>query len=628
MQRLCKTLGILGLTLFVPGAAFSQSGYVTQAGEYAPAGNLPGDQTRPQLSLSRTNGFIVWQDNATDGDGLGLSARALDSSFSSPFASFRVNQQGAYDQENPQVTMLKNGGAAFVWQGGKQSFQHIYARFLSSSNTWVTGDIMVNATTNYYQLNPVIATLANGNVIVVWSSYGQDGDMQGVYAQQFSPTGQKIGSENLINQFTSFNQRTPAVAALSGGGYVIAWVSEQERASISANGYASVDIYGRLFNSSGAPLGNEFLVNTGTNVCANPSVAGGSDGSFVVTWGEKDLVVVNNSWDVFARSFSSAGSGGVVGRVNTQQYGDQFGAKISSLGTDYMVVWTSLEQDGSREGIFGQFLRGDASHAGGEFRVNTTVILSQIQPCVASDGVGRFLAAWSSYVGGVNSMDLYAQAYVNSQQPLSPPGAPFVAALDSSSLSVTWPPIAGFNVDHYELYVDGSATPNIVTTTVWKDAQLGSSTTHTFQLLYVLTDSRRSPLSAVATGTTWAADQNHDGLPDDWQALYWGANSANWPSPTQQLSPGGPTVLTVFGWGANPLDPSTWLKQQLSLTSQGWFLSWTTVPGFVYQVQSSTDMANWTNVGALRYAAGGTDSIFTGLTNQRLVYYRIERVRY
>src|SRR5579864_556269 len=51
MQRLRKTLGIIGLTFSVPGVALSQSGYVTQAGEYAPAGNLPGDQTHPQLSL-------------------------------------------------------------------------------------------------------------------------------------------------------------------------------------------------------------------------------------------------------------------------------------------------------------------------------------------------------------------------------------------------------------------------------------------------------------------------------------------------------------------------------------------------------------------------------------------------
>jgi hypothetical protein len=116
-------------------------------------------------------------------------------------------------------------------------------------------------------------------------------------------------------------------------------------------------------------------------------------------------------------------------------------------------------------------------------------------------------------------------------------------------------------------------------------------------------------------------------LPDDWQALYWGSNPSNWPPPNQQLSPGDPTVLMVFQWGANPFDRSTWLTQQLTHTAQGWFLSWNTVPGFIYQVQSSPDMANWTNLGALRYSAGSTDSIFIGMGNQRGIY-RIERVRY
>lgn len=646
MQRLRKTLGIIGLTLSVPGVALSQSGYVTQAGEYAPAGNLPGDQTHPQLSLSRTNGFIVWQDNVTDGDGLGISARALDSSFSSPFASFRVNQQGADDQENPQVTMLKNGGAAFTWQGGKQSFQHIYARFLSSSNTWVTGDVMVNSSTNYYQINPVIATLTNGNVIVVWSSFNQQGpnSLQDVYAQIFSPTGQKIGGEFPVNQFTSYNQRTPAVTVLSSGNFVVAWISEQQRATnglgtlTAGDGSqvtgvtqtistASVDVYARLFNPAGAPLGNEFLVNTGSNICSHPAVAGASDGTFIVAWAERDFVVRNNSWDVFARPFSSAGNGGATRLVNTQRYGDQFAPKISANGADYLAVWTSMGQDGSREGVYGQFLRGDASHAGGELRVNTTVLNQQIHPTVASDNSGRFLVAWSSYNGLAYSMDLYAQRYVNSQQPLSPPGAPFVAALDSGSLSVSWPPVSGFNVANYDLYVDGSGNPSVVTNNLWTLTGLAPGSSHSFQLSYTLTDGRVSPLSALAIGTTWGADNNGDGLPDDWQALYWGANPANWPSPNQQLSPGGPTVLMVFEWGANPLDPSTWLKQQLTRTPQGWFLSWNTVPGFVYQVQTSADMASWTNLGALRYAAGATDSIFVGMGDQRGIY-RIERVRY
>ncbi len=83
--------------------------------------------------------------------------------------------------------------------------------FLSSSNTWITGDIMVNGATNTFQIDSAVTTLQIGNVVVVWSSFNQvsASSLRDVYAQIFSPDGQKIGSEFLVNQFTAFNQRTP-----------------------------------------------------------------------------------------------------------------------------------------------------------------------------------------------------------------------------------------------------------------------------------------------------------------------------------------------------------------------------------------------------------------------------------
>jgi hypothetical protein len=636
LQCVRKSLGILGLAVVAPALVLGQSSnYVPQGGEFAPAGSLPGDQTQASLSLNATGGFLTWQDNVTDGSGLGISAIQLNSTFSHPFGAFRVNQQGTNDQENPQVALLHNGGAAFVWQSGKQSFQHIYARFLSSSNTFVTGDVLVNTASNHYQVNPVMAALPNGNVIVAWGSLGQDNadGYQGVYAQILSPTGVKVGTEFLVNQFTPFNQRTPAVAAFPNGNFVVTWVSERERSILAVDsggnagaGFNSIDIYARLYNASGAALGNEFLVNTGTNVCANPSVATASDGSFIITWGQKDLVTLNNSWDIFARQFSSAGVGGVVELVNSQQYGDQYAPKISSVGTEYLVVWTSMGQDGSREGVFGQFLLGNGAHDGGEFRVNTTVLNAQKFQAVASDGAGRFLVAWSSFVGGINSMDLYAQAYINAnQQPLPPPGAPMVSALDESSLTVTWPPVTEFNVAYYNLYVDGSTTPIAVTNIMWSNRSYNPSSTHTFQLAYVLTNGIVSPISPTASGTTWGPDLNHDGLPDNWQAMYWGPNSANWPPGNTVLAPG-VTVLKVFLWGANPLNPNTWLKDWMTHTSQGWYLNWNPVAGGIYQVQTSTDLAHWTNLGSPRYAAGNVDSVYMGLANKG--YCRIVRYLY
>ena len=94
------------------------------------------------------------------------------------------------------------------------------------------------------------------------------------------------------------------------------------------------------------------------------------------------------------------------------------------------MVWTSLGQDGSREGVYGQFLKGDGSHAGGEQRINTTVLNQQEFPTVASDGTGKFMVAWSSFMQNGNSLDLFTQLFGTTLQPLTAPSAPYVIALD------------------------------------------------------------------------------------------------------------------------------------------------------------------------------------------------------
>jgi hypothetical protein len=600
--------------------ASAQRAFVQQAAEFNAVGALPGDQVYPHISLKPSGGFIVWQDNITDGDGLGISARRIDSSFSGSLAAFRVNEVGTKDQERPQVAALNNGGAVFVWQGGRQSFQNIYARFLSTTNTWLTGDVLVNTFTNSHRIDPAVAALAGGNAVVVWSSFDQDGSMQGVYAQVFSPSGQRIGGETPINQTTAYNQRTPAVAGLSDGRFVVVWVSEQQRFT------NSVDLYARFFSAGGTPAGNEFLVNTGTNICANPSVAAASDGSFTIAWGQKDLVVRSNSWDIFARRISSAGVGTVVRRVNTTTYGDQYAPRISAAGTDYLVVWTSLGQDGSREGVFGQFLGGDGSPAGGEFLVNTTVVSQQIHPVVASDGVSRFMVAWTSFGGGANSFDLFAQRYSTATQPLNALAAPLVNVLSSNALAVSWPPLAGFSIAQYEVYADGAAAATaVVTNTWWTMTGLAPASTHSFQIAYVLTDGRRSPLSAATSASTYGGGATWGGIPQEWMLKYFGSDMFSWPSPFADSDGDGASNYNEFLAGTDPTSANSVLKIRLQPTSQGLFLNWNTQPGLIYQVQTSTNMRNWTTLGEPRFAAGSVDSMNVG--GGAANYYRVLRLR-
>ncbi len=641
------------LVLVLPAAVLGQTNYYNTNGtEYAIIGSLPGDQVWPDVAVTPTGGFVVWQDNITDGSGWGVSARRLDSTLSGALSTFRVNVQGTNDQENPRVAMLKNGGAVFVWQGGLKGYQHIYARFLTPTNTFLTtNDILVNTFTNNFQINPAVAVLNNSNVVVVWGSFDEASanSLQDVYGQIFTPTGQKIGGEFLINQFISYNQRTPTVAALPNGGFVAAWVSEQERVVgapsstavlASQMAYPSVDIYARLYDGNGVAQGNEFLVNTDSNPCANPSAAAASDGNFMITWGARDMVNLANGWDIYTRSFSSAGVGGATVRVNTYLPGDQYAPRISVIGGDYLIVWTSMGQDGSREGVYGQFVHEGGSLVGGEFRVNTTRVGQQMQPTVASDGAEQFLVVWTSFTGLTYGFDLFAQRYLNVSALLLPIDslyvyAPFVLSngVYQPQLQVSWPTLLGISVSNCEVYVDGAASPTAVTTSnVWTMTAangLTTNSTHSFAVDYVTMAGTRSPLSPSATGTTWSG-QNWGGIPFEWMTEYYGSltvtfsgNSVvyNWPSPNAPLSPGGPSLLQVFLSGGNPLNPGTWLLTTLTQTSEGLFLSWNTQPGFTYQVQVTTNFITWSNLGAPRFAAGTSDAIYVG--SGSAAYYRI-----
>jgi hypothetical protein len=641
-----------GLLLMLPAVVVAQTNYYAKNGtEYAIVGSMPGDQVMPDVAVTSAGGFVVWQDNITDGSGWGISARHLDSTLSGSLSTFRVNQQGTNDQENPRVAMLKNGGAAFVWQGGKMGSQHIFARFLTPTNTFLTTtDLVVSTFAGNFQINPAVATLNNSNVVVVWGSFDQvnSNSLQDVYCKILSPTGQTISNEFLVNQYTSYNQRTPAVAALKNGGFVVTWVSEQERnlaavssttnsAAVEDSMAPSVDVYARLYASNGTPASAEFLVNTDSNPCANPAVASSSDGSFMVTWGAYDLVNPHNGWDVYARSFSSTGVGGTTLRVNTFLASDQYAPRISSISLDYMIVWTSKGEDGSAEGVFGQFVHNNGLPVGGELQVNTTTISRQMQPVVTSDGAGQFLAVWTSYTGRPYNFDLFAQRYLNVAALLSPMSAPFVYApftLDTNGvyqpqLQVSWPPLLGIAVSNYQVFVDGAGMPAGVTTsnswTMTASNGLAPSSTHSFQLEYVTTNGMVSPVSPAAYGTTWGGGDYY-GLPVEWLEQYYGDTIANWPANVNvPLAAGGQTLRQVFLSGGNPLDPGTWLRTSLSGTSQGMFLNWNTQPGATYQVQSSPNLATWTNLGTARFAAGTNDSIYVG--GSAAGYYRVLLMR-
>jgi hypothetical protein len=565
------------LLLTVPGWSGAQT-LAPLGGEYPISSLTTGEPASPHLALSKTQGLLVWHNNAIDGQGLGIAARRLDANLSPGlFAPFRVNQQVAGDQEKPSVALLKDGGAAVVWQGGRPGAQHIYVRVLKADGTFATtNDLRVNVFSGGQQSSPVIACLENGNLAVAWSSLHQDGSHYGVYARVLNTTGQPISDPVLVNQTTRFNQRNPALAALTDGSFVVAWASE----TVYGEGLGSVgspprvDIYARRFNAAGAPLSAELQMNQEPKVCAHPAVTATPRGGWMAAWSQKDADA-QQSWDVWARFFDSshAASGPQV-RVNTTTYGDQFLPQLATLDASQFVVWTGLGQDGSWEGVFARlFVYGEGS--GPEIAVNTTTLGRQLHPCVAADGDARFLVAWASLN---TSVQMLAQRFA-AGQPLPQPSAPLVAALSSSRLLVSWPELLGFPaLQGYQLTMD-QGTPLTLTSNFWITPALAPASTHDFRLAYLMSGGQRSMLSPVASGTTWGEDLTLDGLPDDWQQLYWGPDPQRWVSGRFDSDGDGASNYQEFLAGTNPTNALSSLRLRIVSERSGRRLVWNTQPG-------------------------------------------------
>ena len=631
-------LAVLGATT----ESALQAGIEPAGNEYSMLGRQIGDQFFSQLSLdANQGGFLVWQDNNIDEDGLGIRAVRLDHNLNPTLGAFRVNQGSIGDQQRPDVTQLPDGGAAFVWE----SENDIYIRFMSGEGVFVAGDQKVNSYVPNVQKDPAIVTLDNDNIVVVWSSVGQDGDMQGVFGQLFSPEGKKLGGEFLVNQSFRYNQRTPSVAPLSEGDFVVGWISEEligisNRAdengrildpTVGGERY-NIQLKGRVFDENGLAVSDEIALGDPNVVNANPSLVAVSDGFMAFYSGRGNLEMVSDmsqiedGWDIYGQRFDETGEKvGPLRVINETRYGDQVVPAVASSGEQVFVAWTGLGHDGDREGVFGRSLALDGSTDSAEFQINSITANRQFLPTVGIDDQGNALAIWSGYTGGKDSFDLKAQRFTLGN-PLPTLDAPFVYGTGYWSIGVSWPALSGVDVTAYEVYLDGSDVPVTVSGNTHLFTDLNAGSTHQVTVAYVLPDGTRSAVSPAGIGNTWGRDTNFDQLPDDWQSKYFGVASVSWPGAEEDTDGDGVTNLDELLAGTNPVDSSSLLETQVVKTPAGVLLEWNTQAGGIYQVQVTTDVSTWFDAGGPRLAVDEFDSISI-VSDQGIAVYRVLRLR-
>jgi hypothetical protein len=360
------------------------------------------------------------------------------------------NTYTADDQISPSIARLADGGFIVVWQSFGQSGDNdfdVFGQRFDPGGTLVGTEFQVNTYTTDDQTAARVVASDNGGFVVVWQSRGHSGGIDyDVVVRRFNSTGAGVGSDVVVNAFTTDDQARPALAKAANGSFVVAWQSFDQ-----VGGF-DYDVFGRRLTSNGVPTGAEFGVNAATaDDQSAPTVAAASDGTFIVAWQAYDAQ--SGDAEILARRFSAAGAPlAAATQVNFETRGDQSVPQIAAApGGSFVVVWQTYDANGLDAAISARRVDGNAVPLGTEISVNETSDGDQTGPVVAvDDASARFVVAWTS--DGQDqpaSYGVFARAFDSgglalgneitiNQTVADDQESPTLAALGGGQLSVAW----------------------------------------------------------------------------------------------------------------------------------------------------------------------------------------------
>jgi hypothetical protein len=146
---------------------------------------------------------------------------------------FQVNSYTTGLQRNPAVASALLGNFVVVWDSSLQDGDGygIFGQRFNASGVPQGSEFQVNSYTTGRQYVPAVASDAGGNFVVVWHSSGQDGSGDGIFGQRFNASGVPQGSEFQVNSYTTNYQTLPAIASAANGNFVVVWSSRGQDGS-------------------------------------------------------------------------------------------------------------------------------------------------------------------------------------------------------------------------------------------------------------------------------------------------------------------------------------------------------------------------------------------------------------
>ncbi len=364
------------------------------------------EQEDPAIAVYPNGSFVVvW--SSWQGMGLwGIYGQRYYSNGTKLGGEFEIEDVASEWDQHPDIAINPaTNDFVVVWDTTDPfPYQHIYMKIFNSDGTPKTSSIMVNTYTTSYQDEPAVACSSNGNIVVAWNSWEQDGSYYGVYGQRFDSNGNPLGSEFRVNTFTDSWQAFPDVVCLSNDRFIIVWMS-----------YSIDAIFGQKYFSNGNTWGSEFRVSS-TNGWyeQNPSIARDASNNFIVVWkstarssGEEGIY--------FQRYFASGsvmGSETMVVAAPNSEWAET--DVVCTSDDDYLITWDANNQETGDWDVYLQKLGSDGIKIGETLRVSENYTNDQKHSKIGIDSNDKFVAVWQSFdMSDDSDFGIYGRRFLN-----------------------------------------------------------------------------------------------------------------------------------------------------------------------------------------------------------------------
>ncbi|MCA9062796.1 MAG: DUF4347 domain-containing protein, partial [Planctomycetaceae bacterium] len=353
---------------------------------------------------------------------------------------------------------LAGGGYAIIYStyDYNSSFDLMVQKYDAADNPVGDPYLLDRDMLSYAQYETDVAVLTSGNIVVTWRDSGYDGNADGIFFKLLDSSLNALSGKIQANTTTWSYQQEPDISATGDGGFVITW---RGYADENSDGVADfLDVYAQKFDANGTKIGSEIVVDDRTNNQYQPSVAGFTDGSFLVVYRNDNTAFSDGSGGCILGQYYDASGVAVGGRfiVNTTTSGTQHDTQSLSLAGNKVLV-TYRQSDGSSNGIFGKIYDSTGTLLKDEFLLNVSTTSDQWNAELRALSDGSFIVIYVSADSGSNYRVL-AQRYDNagnaigSELGLAPYSASYrqqagtVVELTSGELVFSWQKASGFSL--------------------------------------------------------------------------------------------------------------------------------------------------------------------------------------